>query len=206
MFEYFYYVWEVYDNLGTLKRIFKVLKAIKDNIYLYLKNPEVVLSASKVYVLKDIPSLSINELYEKISKEIEVISPRFTKEFVIFDSKVSDITFEIKLDKSTKHILLESKNYIFFPFRNSYRIKKLKEDLRKIGAIIIENTQTKLKNELLTCKIKIENVKNKDKIEFLFDECIIITKNNVLQINNTENKEYEVLIKAVVSEWFSKVM
>ena len=199
-------LWGVYDNLGTFRKIIMLAKSSLDYSKLWRINPEVLLTLHKTFVYENKEKFSVQYFYDEIKKDLDVERPSFTKNLVLFNSKKSNTTFEIRVHRDIKHITVDSKNYVFFPFRNQNRIKFLSEDFKTINTSILNKLNCLKRNELLKCTVKIQKIKKNDKIEFIFDDCIIISKNNEIQINKVENKNYENLIKTVIIQWFKRVM
>ncbi len=203
---YLIYLLNVYNHLGTFAKIVIIVKSIWDYSRLWIINPEVLLTLHKTFIYQNKEKFSVQYFYDEIRKDLNVEGPSFTKNLVLFNSTKSGTTFQIKVHNDIKHITVDSKNYVFFPFRNPNRIKFLSEDFKSINTSLLNKLNCLKRNELLNCIVKIQKIKRKDKIEFIFDDCIILSKDKNIQINKVENKNYENLIKAVIIQWFKRVM
>ena len=203
MIDYISYGILVSKTIGWWSKTKLAIKLFKEYLSIYLKNPEVIFKINKTFTyVKDI-EYNIEDLYDylKEQKNLNITQPKFNSKdnSVSFLSENSKITFYLKIHDDIKHITLESQNYNFSPFRNSQRIKFLSEDFKNIHSeLLTKLNNIKVKNEFINCEVKLEKIKNEGKIEFIFDGCVIISKNKNIQITKISNKNYENLIKAVI--------
>jgi hypothetical protein len=207
-------LWNAYDNLGVIKRFFVLIGFLKQYYFMWWQNPRVSIRLTKIFILKNNPKKIIPKIYDDLIKNNDKIKPQNgisnINNKISFKPEFSKITLEINANSGispdeNKNLVLETGDFIIYPFRNNENLFASKEDFLKVSDLILNNVKSERINEIIHLEIIFEKLIKSKAITFLHENCDISCNKNKIQINNCTGKEYEPLIKAIILRWYKEL-
>jgi hypothetical protein len=200
--------WTFYNNLGKIKKFFKIFGLTKDYIQLKIKNPEVFLSLEKIYFVENLSEELMEKLGDKILTDIETSNGiEAGKNKISFELSKSHINFSIEHKKISipgeKQLLviLKTDTKLYYPFNQKSILKKLQNDFYEMSELISSVYNFDKSNEVINLELNIEGMNKEDKFTYLIDKAEVIYKNKKLQINTTHLGDNYPLIIASILLW-----
>ena len=200
--------WDVFDNLGFLKKAWKGLGLTKDYFILKWKNPEVFVSLEKIYFIETNKKDCLEIIEDKILTGLKTENGvKSEKEGISFEMSNSHLVFSItekEIDTpGNKHkiVVLKTETRLYYPFKEKAIIKRLQSDFYNLCEIISSCYNFNKANEIIKLKLNIEDVDSKSQYSYNIEDSEIIYRNKEIQINTRHNGDNYPLIIASILLW-----
>jgi len=208
-------LWNAYDNLSFFKKIIVLCSFIRKYYFMWWNNPRVNIRLTKIFILNKNPKKIIPKIYKNLINKSNEIKPingiSNINNKIIFKPGLSKITLEIDGNSginpdSSFNLVLETGDFITYPFRNTETLISAKEDFLKISDLILNNVKSEKINEIIHLEVILDKlITPKKQITFLHESCEVLCNGKEIQINNCTGKEYELLIKTIILRWYKEL-
>jgi len=204
-------VWNIYDNLGFLSKVWKSFGLTKDYFILKWKNPEVFISLEKIYFVEKSKKDCLELIEDKVLTNLKTENGIEAKnDGISFEMSNSHLGFSIsekEIDTpGNKHkiVVLKTETRLYYPFREKSIIRRLQSDFYSISEIISSCYNFNKSNEIIKLKLNIENNDNKTQYSYNIEDSEVIYQNKEIQINTKHGKDSYSLILASILLWHLK--